>query len=151
MEERVDFDIFLPTYNRPLQRDLVWTLDQKRELIWSVLIGRSIPKLSMIAICTEDYKNVWTIVDGKQRLTTLFDFVNDKFTIEVEGQEYLFSQLPNDYQRTISRFDLSFNVMYEPTPNAFSDDIKVEWFKFLNFAGTPQDKDHLNSFVKIES
>ena len=38
--------------------------------------------------------------------------------------------------------------MYEDKPNQFSDDMKYDWFKFINYAGTPQDLEHLKSLEK---
>jgi hypothetical protein len=44
----IDWDVFLETRGKNLQRDFVWDLNQKRELIWSVLIGRHIPHMALI-------------------------------------------------------------------------------------------------------
>ena len=38
----IDWNVYLPTRKRNLQRDYVWTIEQKRELIWSIFIGRHI-------------------------------------------------------------------------------------------------------------
>ncbi len=56
-ELKIDFDVYLPTIGKNLQRELVWTLDQKREIIWSILIRRHIPKMEFIRLLTvsKDY------------------------------------------------------------------------------------------------
>lgn len=143
----IDWNVYLPTKGKYLQRDYVWTLEQKRELIWSVLIGRHIPHCAVInTINKEDErKDIYLIIDGKQRLSTIFDFVDDKFTIEVEGKEYLFSQLPGDYQNAVNNYYFSYYVVNEPWDNRITDDQKIAWFKFINFAGTPQDAEHLKN------
>ena len=96
----IDFDVYLPSKNMNLQRDFVWTLEQKRELIWSLLIDRHIPHLALMNCYSKVNVNddVYLVIDGKQRLSTMFDFVDDKFTIIIENQEYLFSQLPDEYK-----------------------------------------------------
>ena len=142
----IDWNVYLPTRCKNLQRDFVWTLDQKRELIWSVLIGRHIPHCAIInSINKEDEnKDKYLVIDGKQRISSIFDFMDNKFTIEIECKEYLFSELPNDYQTEINYYHFRYYVVNEPWDTRITDDQKIAWFKFINFAGTPQDAVHLN-------
>ena len=44
----VDFDVFLPTKNKNLQRGFVWTQLQKEQLIISILKGIKIPAICVI-------------------------------------------------------------------------------------------------------
>jgi len=143
---KIDFDVFLPTIGINLQRSLVWTLFQKRELIWSMLISRRIPCLTLI----NTWDEVWQVIDGKQRLTAMFDFIDDKFTLEVDGVEYLFSELPQDYQLAINNYHVRYYYVYEMQP-PIPDDLKIEWFKLINFAGTPQDQEHLKNLTKNDN
>lgn len=142
----IDWNVYLSTKGKNLQRDFVWTLEQKRELIWSLLIGRHIPHCAMInSINVEDEnKDKYLVIDGKQRLSSIFDFTDNKFTIEIEGNEYLFSELPNDYQTAINSHHIRYYVVNEPWNTRITDDQKIAWFKFINFAGTPQDAVHLD-------
>jgi hypothetical protein len=68
---------FKPDY----QRDLVWTIEQKRELIRSMFNYVDIGKFTFIK---HDYSRelFYEILDGKQRLTTLCEFYEDRFTYE---------------------------------------------------------------------
>jgi hypothetical protein len=143
----IDWNVYLPTRGKNLQRDFVWTLDQKRELIWSVLIGRHIPHCAVINTINKenDHEDIYLIIDGKQRLSSIFDFMDDKFTIELEGKEYLFSELPKDYQTGINYYHFRYYVVNEPWDSRITDDQKIAWFKFINFSGTPQDAEHLNN------
>lgn len=78
----IDMDSFLPTKGFNLQRDFVWGLDQKRELIMSILVRRYIPKLCFVYECRDrGSDDTFVVIDGKQRLSTAIDFVKDKFTI----------------------------------------------------------------------
>jgi uncharacterized protein with ParB-like and HNH nuclease domain len=145
--QNIDWNVYLPTKGKNLQRDFVWSLKQKRELIWSVLIGRHIPHCAMINILdkNDNYKDIYLIIDGKQRLSTIFDFVDNKFTIEIDNLEYLFSELPDDYQTIINNFYFKYYLINEEFDNPITDDQKIAWFKFINFAGTPQDTIHLKT------
>lgn len=144
-KNNIDWDVHLPTKGFNLQREFVWNLDQKRELIYSMLIGRHIPHCAVINIIdiNDENKDIWQILDGKQRLTTINLFLQDEFTIELEEKEYLFSELPNDYQVAINRFYFRYYVVNEEWGKPIADDQKISWFKFINFAGTPQDRQHL--------
>ena len=142
----IDWNVYLPTRGKNLQRDFVWTLEQKRELIWSMLIGRHIPHCAIINSINKENENkdLYLIIDGKQRISTIFDFIDDKFTIEIECKEYFFSELPNDYQTAINYYHFRYYVVNESWDTRITDDQKIAWFKFINFAGTPQDAVHLN-------
>ena len=60
------------------QRHAVWTPKQKSELIESILMGIPLPLIYV----KEDDKGVYIIVDGRQRLTTLFQFLSHEFPLE---------------------------------------------------------------------
>ncbi len=148
-ECNVDFDVFLPTKNRNLQRDFVWTIHQKRELIWSVLMNRHIPRMAMINVVDNkiDMRGTYQVIDGKQRLSAMIDFYNGKFDLIIDGDGYYFENLPEDYQRVISGFMFPYYIVNEDYGNKFSDEDKISWFKYINFAGTPQELEHLDSLT----
>lgn len=141
---KVDFDVYLPTIGKNLQRGLVWTLLQKQSLIMSILKGTKIPVITMIQQNTDSKEQVFEIIDGKQRLTTLFDFLDDKFPIEVNHQKYFYSDLPEDCKREISHYNLTYDVHYSYKEDSISDQTKIVIFEEINFLGTPQDVEHLN-------
>lgn len=149
----IDWDVYLPTLGKNLQRDYVWTLKQKRELIWSILMDRHIPHCAILNIVNpqDPKKDIWQIIDGKQRLSTLADFYKARFTLEIEGQEYLLSELPEEYQLHIKSFTFRYYVLNEPWGKPLTDQEKVSWFRFINFAGTPQDEAHLNSLANVKA
>src|SRR3989339_618923 len=60
------------------QRHAVWSAKQKSELIESILMGIPLPLIYV----KEDDKGVYIIVDGRQRLTTMFQFMNHEFPLE---------------------------------------------------------------------
>ena len=60
------------------QRNLVWPTRKKCELIESILMGIPLPAFYV----REKDNGVYVVVDGKQRLTTLFDYIDGKFKLE---------------------------------------------------------------------
>jgi uncharacterized protein with ParB-like and HNH nuclease domain len=144
-ENNIDWDVYLPNKGINLQRGFVWTLEQKRELIMSILIGRHIPHCAVINVIDpkDNKKEIFQIIDGRQRLSTIKFFLEDNFAIILEGKVYCFSDLPEDYKTVINRFYFRYYVVNEPWDVKITDEQKVNWFKFINFAGTPQDKEHM--------
>ncbi|HUM53495.1 MAG TPA: DUF262 domain-containing protein [Chitinophagales bacterium] len=147
IKQNIDWDVYLPTKQRNLQRGFVWNLDQKRELINSMLMGRHIPHCAIINIVdpSDGHKDILQIIDGKQRLSAMVDFYENKFTIEIDERQYYFKELPNDYQLAISHYHFRYYVVNEPYGNPMTDKQKINWFKFINFAGTPQDIEHFKN------
>ena len=152
----LDFDVFLPSKCMNLQREKVWNLTQKRELIMSIFLERFIPCVCIMSLINGDMKDengkwkedILQVIDGKQRLTTLIDFLNNEFTIELEGQEYFFKDLPEDYQSAYLYKDVKGQLAYEDTKVRFTDQDKIDWFKRINFFGVPQDIEHINKLMK---
>lgn len=138
---KIDFDVFLESKMQYLQRDLVWNLDQKRELIWSILGNRKIPRLAIMVV-----GETHLIIDGKQRLTSMFNFYDGKFTLLIDKKEYFYDELPSDYKAVIRSYAIPIYIAYEDYDITFTDKDKIDWFKLINFAGTPQDKNHLLKF-----
>lgn len=141
----IDFDVYLPTKGRNLQRDYVWTIEQKQELIWSVLMNRHIPRMAMLNIVSDkqDVKGTYQIIDGKQRLSAMIDFYKGKFNLVIDDKNYYFNELPEDYQNVISGFMFPYNIVNEDFGNTLTDEDKINWFRYINFAGTPQDAEHM--------
>ncbi len=146
---KIDFDVYLPTKGRNLQRDYVWTVEQKRELIWSILMNRHIPRMAMLNITSdqEDINGTYQVIDGKQRLSAMLDFYNGKYDLMIDDKSFYFTELPEDYQRVISGFMFPYYVVNEDFGNKFTDEDKINWFRYINFAGTPQDAEHLKGLI----
>ncbi len=134
LRKKWDFDVYLPSKKMNLQRPLVWTLDQKRSLIESVLIRRSIPPISVVQTLDDTYQ----VIDGKQRLSAFIEYVQGGFGF----CGYYCDDLPQDYLGQIKRhYICCYRLCEYDTP--ITDDEKVEWFQWINFAGTQQDIEHM--------
>lgn len=96
--EKLKFDL-------AIQRKEVWTLEQKSNLIHSILYGYPVPPVMVME--TDDDK-IW-FLDGKQRGTTVLSFLSDEWAISkktpsvcgvnIAGKK--FSELPEDMQDVI--------------------------------------------------
>ncbi len=107
----------------------------------SILFGRHIPHMAIINL----FDDTWQVIDGKQRLSSIFNFIDGQFTIILEGLDYYFVDLPEDYQRAITQTSIRYYIVNEEMPGSITDNDKITWFKFINFAGTPQDQQHMDS------
>lgn len=140
----VDFDVFLPTKGMNLQRELCWNLKQKQELILSILKENPIPKISIMVY--RDGNGFTTtslqVIDGKQRINAYIDFVNNKFPLE-SGHYY--KDLGDDCKRCILLFRTTCDEASAYFGDRISDEDKIGWFEQINFAGIPQDEQHLKN------
>lgn len=134
LSKKFDFDVWLPSRQMNLQRPLVWTLEQQRSLIESVIVRRAIPPISVIQLMDDTYQ----VIDGKQRLSTFIEYVQGSF----DFCGYYCDDLPKDYLGQIHRhFITAYRLCEYEVP--ISDEDKIEWFKWINFVGTPQDIQHM--------
>lgn len=92
--------------------------DRKRQslLILSTIQGIIIPGI-FAKETTYEKNTIWEVLDGKQRLTTLADFLNDKFKLDKNCQEEYrnkkFSELDEETQNTIKNAEIVVNVYQE--------------------------------------
>jgi hypothetical protein len=77
--------------NRRYQRKLVWTTDEKRALIDSVLHDYPIPLILLAFTTLPDGSRTFEILDGMQRLNALFWFIENGF--EAAGKYFDVEQL----------------------------------------------------------
>jgi len=138
-----DMDVHLPSKGINLQRDFCWSLFQQRELIWSMLLERNIPPV--VLLCQGEYE-VFQVIDGKQRLSSIISFLKNEFPIDIEGKDYLYCNLPNDYKLAIDLFPIKAQIAYEGLVG-FTDEAKIELFARINFSGTPMEKSRLKNLL----
>ncbi len=110
----------------------VWSDQQKSRLIESLLLRIPIPVFYVAA----DQDEVWSVVDGLQRTSTIFDYVTDTFALQ--KLEYLtnlngcsFTQLPHRMQRRIRETQLVVNVIDPGTP----EEVMFNIFRRINTGG----------------
>jgi len=142
----IDFDVFLPSKGLNLQRGYVWTIEQKRAFILSVLKDQKCPSIVVVQHDLRGTMNrgdsQWQIIDGKQRLSTILNYIDNKFPIVIEEGIFFFKDLPKDCQQQIEFFNLTVDVHYSYQSKPISDDTKISLFEDCNWLGTPQDIEH---------
>jgi len=144
-----DFDVWLESKQKNLQRPYVWTLEQQQELVNSVLLGRPIPNVQLLNVWNSNEKGyTWQVIDGKQRLLTWFKFLNNEFPCIIEDSEYFFSELPSEFQNYFQRYSFVGFEIAEIWGKSMTDDEKIEWFTLTNFGGTPQEEEHKKNIQK---
>lgn len=109
-----------PSFQRSYirQNDINW----KRSLIESIIMGRPIALMYWGDNEDGTYENI----DGQQRGITICDFVNNLFSIEIDGIKKPFGMLSDDLQNRILNYNLTINVCNGST------DAKLEWFGIIN-------------------
>lgn len=123
----------------------IWTPKQKSELIESILIGIPLPILYL----KEDKEGNWILIDGRQRLSTIFDFMDNKFSLSnltilkklnshqfKENEEKRFDKtnliLNTSDRGKIEDVNLTLHIIKEPTPEKLTYDL----FDRVNRGGT---------------
>jgi len=146
----LDMDVFLPSIGKNLQRPLVWTQLQKEQFIISFYKGIYLPPYAVVHFRAGiDKPDHFQVIDGKQRLSTIISFARNEFSVTFpNNKSYFFSDLPKDFQRELRYKFLVGNVAYHYENEPMTDEQKIEWFKYINFAGTPVELEHLNSLIK---
>lgn len=130
-QKKIDFT---PDY----QRESVWTKSQKQLLIDSLFLELDIPKIYLREINREGFE--YEVVDGQQRLRSIFEFLDNKFplpnesdpveNVEIAGKYYF--DLPTTQQMFFNNQTLDVVFLSK----GYSDDDIDEMFLRLQ-NGTP--------------
>lgn len=98
------------TFDYPIQReDGQWDKSQKALLIDTVLNGFLIPHIYIIKEGTEDFSPM-SVLDGKQRLTTLHEFVNDKFVLPKDMDDVVITDVSFDKNRNPVKEEKTYKI-----------------------------------------
>lgn len=127
------------------QRRNVWSPKQKNELIESVLMGLPLP---IFYFKQQDNATI-AVVDGKQRLSTLFDFIDNSFALkDLQILSFLngryFKDLVGEYgvyQTQLEDYQVYSHVILPPTP----DNILFDIFDRVNRGGTKLNKQEIRN------
>lgn len=122
------------------QRKNVWDRKHQSELIESILMGIPIPLIYLF----ENEEGVRQIIDGKQRITALKQFKNNKFTLtnlsmlpDLKGKK--FDGIPPILQAKLEDYQLHSYVIQPPTPEY----VKFNIFERVNRGGINLNKQEM--------
>ena len=132
------------SFKNVVQRSFVWERHRMSELIWSIIMGFPIPPVYSERGGTENDKvKVYDVLDGQQRCTSIYKYLNDEFALtelkpipylDEDGNEYevdisgrKFSELEEELQDIIK--DATITVKYF---DGLSQAQKAEMFRRLN-------------------
>jgi len=145
----IDKDGKIVTY----QRELCWKPWQKKGLIDSVYDGMDIglftvrkrffDELDVLAKRGVDVLAFSDVVDGKQRLNTLKEFVDGKFK---DNNGMYYHQMSDNSQH---KFMSCMNFTYAELPENSLDKDVIEQFLKVNNTGVPVSKKHINYVKEI--
>lgn len=134
-------------FNHPIQRKSgQWNALSKSLLIHSMLANYPIPPIYCQKETTNEISdkgtnvNLYSVLDGKQRLTIIFDFINGKFKLhkgtpsferddeEIELANKSFDELDKDTQEDILRFKFTIINLEDAT----DDEIEEIFYRLNN-------------------
>ncbi len=136
--------------NPDFQRGYVWENNRKKSLlIESIMLRIPIPAFYFY----EKKDGTFNVIDGQQRLHTIFDFIEGKFALS--GLEYLgdkfnkkkFDELDPKYKQRINRTQLAVNILDERSPQKVIFDI----FRRINTGGMPLAPQEMRNAICNES
>jgi len=134
----------------------VWNMQRKSRLIESVLLRIPLPSFYF----SEDVDGVYAVVDGLQRLCSIFHFSNVELlnsttgaslsALRLVGLQYLkdlegksFSEMERKFQRRISELEITANIIRSNTPPA----VKFNVFARLNQGGMPLNAQEIRNAI----
>lgn len=142
LKRRFDADQKRIILDSDFQRDDVWNNDRKAELVESVLMGLPLP----IFYFNQDKYGRLIVIDGRQRLTALFDFMDNKFPLKKlkvlsEENQKRFTELSPLLQSKIEDYQIQAHVIMPPTP----DRLKFDIFDRVNRGGMQLNKQEIRN------
>ena len=110
----------------PYQRKPVWKTKQRKLLLSSLFNGIPVPALIFHKHFKKDkLKDVYDVLDGKQRLETILHFIEEK---EIDDEEELTVELVNP--NTNKETSLSYQDICSKKKNKDYDNILVNFFQY---------------------
>lgn len=127
------------------QRNMVWDDIRGSRLIESLMLNIPLP----IFYVSENSNGIWDVVDGMQRLNSIFEYSKNNF--KLRGLEYLdelnglcMDEIPRKFVQRILNASLTFHIIDSRTPST----VRLEIFRRLNTGGIALNAQEVrNSFI----
>ncbi|ORU94612.1 MAG: hypothetical protein A6F70_09400 [Cycloclasticus sp. symbiont of Bathymodiolus heckerae] len=133
--------------NPDFQRESgLWDNKQKSELIESILMGIPIPIIYLF----ENEHGLKQVVDGRQRLSCIFEFLNDEFKLKElkmlsNENGDVFSDLSPQLQAKIEDYQFLAYTIQHPTPER----VKFDIFDRVNRGGTQLNNQEMRNALYV--
>ena len=92
------------------QRNPVWQLPQQEYLIETILLSLPMPEIYMVNRIKPSGESKFVIVDGQQRLRTILEFIEDKFELKKNIDDYRgvhkFSDMTDEQKGSFWRYSI---------------------------------------------
>lgn len=132
------------------QRYFVWNKSKASRLIESLLLDIPIP----VIYVAEEQNNTYSVVDGQQRLTSIWAFINGKFP---DGQEFRLSSLQvmtelnrksfKNLEPELQEKILSYVIRVIVIEKNSDPDVKFEMFERLNLGAEKLNEQELRNCI----
>ena len=110
----------IPDWQR--EKDL-WDRSKKQQLIDSILRGWKLPKLYFVK--TSENPDEFEVVDGQQRLTTIFEFFDNELRLSDESANQFGGKYYKDLpQAIVDKFD-DYEIEYDIIEEAEESELKL--------------------------
>ncbi len=124
------------------QRRNVWKQKQRVELVESIIMGIPLPVIYLF----ESADGKKQVVDGRQRITAIIDFLNNEFPLKVlqilpQYNNKRFSELAPKFQGIFEDYQIFCYVIQPPTPER----VKYDIFDRVNRGGTMLNSQEMRS------
>jgi hypothetical protein len=128
------------------QRDYVWGKEEQQELLFSIAHGVPINSIAIITNPSVGIEPYIEIVDGKQRITTIYKFFNNEISYHCPytNKDIFFKDLPKPEQRNLK------STVTIPVDNLSADLTLLQKFRYfyaVNFSGKAQSNEHRKFIV----
>lgn len=126
------------------RQDRIWSMEKRSKLLESILMSLPLPAFYF----AEKSDGDWIVVDGLQRITTIFDFMKDRFPLEKLtslDESYngkYFSDLTRLDKRKIREYQITAHVI---DADSDKENLIVELFHRINTYGVKLSNQEIRS------
>ena len=115
------------------QRQKVWGRSRQQELIDSILRGWKLPKFYFLKTSSdEEQYEVYEVVDGQQRLTSIFEFFDNNLSLSDESAAQFGGPYYKDLPAKISDAFDDYDIQYDQIEDASDEDVKLFFQRLQN-------------------
>jgi hypothetical protein len=131
------------------QREYVWTEKEQQPLLHSLLSGTPLQSISITSSNNSKFSMI--IVDGKQRITTLILFFENKIGFKYKGKVIFAKDMDKAEIRTLVRKSIAITELFNHDGSEVSIKDQIDYFLKVNFFGVHQSSEHHDTVIKLQS